>query len=186
MAPVGRPGCYQDWSAAALRRRHDGRWRTWPSRVRQSSRTGHMHQPPDRPSRPDTGQGIRGLKDRLLAPELVETFVAEYIAEANLANRNALSRRSKLQTDLARVDRQSGRWCRPSPTPVAAVRWWKNCAHSSESRTAEGRDRRSRHARAAPHCIPTSPRSTVRRSSAWSRRCTTLWSRPRPSRRCGP
>ena len=52
----------QDWSLPAprlaairagalrsLRRRHDGRWRTWPSRMRQSSRTGHMHQSPDRP-----------------------------------------------------------------------------------------------------------------------------------------
>ena len=32
-----------------------------------------------------------GLKDRLLAPELVETFVAEYVTEVNLANRNATS-----------------------------------------------------------------------------------------------
>ena len=47
-----------------------------------------------------------GLKDRLLAPELVETFVAEYVTEVNLTNRNALSRRSKLQTELARVDRR--------------------------------------------------------------------------------
>jgi hypothetical protein len=47
-----------------------------------------------------------GLKDRLLAPELVETFVTEYVAEVNRANRNATSRRSKLETDLARVDRQ--------------------------------------------------------------------------------
>jgi hypothetical protein len=47
-----------------------------------------------------------GLKDRLLAPELVETFVAEYVAEVNLANRNATSRRSKLETELGRVDRR--------------------------------------------------------------------------------
>ena len=47
-----------------------------------------------------------GLKDRLLAPELVETFVAEYVIEMNLANRNALSRRSKLEMELARVDRR--------------------------------------------------------------------------------
>jgi len=47
-----------------------------------------------------------GLKDRLLAPELVETFVTEYVAEVNLTNRNATSRRSKLETELARVDRQ--------------------------------------------------------------------------------
>ena len=49
---------------------------------------------------------LAGLKHRLLAPELVATFVAEYIAEVNLANWNATSRRSQLQTDLARVDRQ--------------------------------------------------------------------------------
>jgi len=47
-----------------------------------------------------------GLKNRLLAPELVEAFVAEYIAEANLANKKATSRRSLLQTELTRVDRQ--------------------------------------------------------------------------------
>ena len=47
-----------------------------------------------------------GLKDRLLAPELVETFVAEYVAEVNLADRNATSRRSKLETELGRVDRR--------------------------------------------------------------------------------
>jgi site-specific DNA recombinase len=49
---------------------------------------------------------LTGLKHRLLAPELVEAFVAEYIAEVNLANRNATSRRSQLQTDLARVEKQ--------------------------------------------------------------------------------
>jgi DNA invertase Pin-like site-specific DNA recombinase len=47
-----------------------------------------------------------GLKDRLLAPELVETFVTEYVAEVNLTNRTATSRRSKLETELGRVDRQ--------------------------------------------------------------------------------
>jgi site-specific DNA recombinase len=61
---------------------------------------------------------LTGLKHRLLAPELVATFVAEYIAEVNFANRNAASRRSQLQTDLVRVDRQiktigycPGIWC---------------------------------------------------------------------------
>jgi site-specific DNA recombinase len=49
---------------------------------------------------------LTGLKHRLLAPELVEAFVAEYIAAVNLANRNATSRRSQLQTELARVERQ--------------------------------------------------------------------------------
>ncbi len=49
---------------------------------------------------------LTGLKHRLLAPELVEAFIAEYIAEVNLANRNAITQRSQLQTDLARVERQ--------------------------------------------------------------------------------
>ena len=49
---------------------------------------------------------FEGLKHRLLAPELVETFVAEYVAEVNLANRNATARRSRLQSELAKVERQ--------------------------------------------------------------------------------
>ncbi len=49
---------------------------------------------------------LDGLKHRLLAPELVETFVAEYIAEVNLANRAANARKSQLQSDLARTERQ--------------------------------------------------------------------------------
>jgi hypothetical protein len=49
---------------------------------------------------------LEGLKHRLLAPGLVETFVAEYIAQVNLANRGAESRRSQMQTELGRVERQ--------------------------------------------------------------------------------
>jgi hypothetical protein len=45
---------------------------------------------------------LTGLKHRLLAPELVDAFVAE----VNLANRNATSRSSQLRADLARVERQ--------------------------------------------------------------------------------
>jgi len=46
------------------------------------------------------------LLHRLLAPQLVEDFVADYIAEVNLANRNAVTRRALLQTDLGRIERQ--------------------------------------------------------------------------------
>ena len=46
----------------SLRRRHDGRWRTWPSWMRQSSRAGHLHQSPHRASRPDTGAGVCGIE----------------------------------------------------------------------------------------------------------------------------
>jgi site-specific DNA recombinase len=49
---------------------------------------------------------IGGLKEQLLSPELVETFVAEYIAEVNRANRNARSQRHLLQSELVRVERQ--------------------------------------------------------------------------------
>jgi site-specific DNA recombinase len=49
---------------------------------------------------------LTGLKLRLLAPELVAKFVAEYIAQVNLANRNSTSQRSLLRADLARVERQ--------------------------------------------------------------------------------
>jgi site-specific DNA recombinase len=49
---------------------------------------------------------LDGLKHRLLAPELVETFVAEYVAQVNLANRSAVSRRSQMQAELGRVERQ--------------------------------------------------------------------------------
>jgi hypothetical protein len=40
---------------------------------------------------------LDGLKHRLLAPELIEVFVAEYIAEVNLTNWTAVSRRAQLQ-----------------------------------------------------------------------------------------
>ena len=41
-----------------------------------------------------------------MAPEPVAKSVAEYIAEVNFGYPNSTSRRSQLQTDLARVDRQ--------------------------------------------------------------------------------
>ena len=47
-----------------------------------------------------------GLKHHLLAPELVEVFVAEYVAEVNCANRSAASRRSLVQGELARIQKQ--------------------------------------------------------------------------------
>ena len=77
-----------------------------------------------------------GLKDRLLAPELVETFVAEYVAEVNLANRNATSRRSKLETELGRVDRRIRAMVQTIGAPAVAVRWSRNCAHSSIGKTS--------------------------------------------------
>jgi len=49
---------------------------------------------------------LTGLKHHLLTPELVEAFVLDYIAEVNLANREATARQSLLETDLARIDRQ--------------------------------------------------------------------------------
>jgi site-specific DNA recombinase len=49
---------------------------------------------------------LAGLKDRLLAPQLVEIFISEYIAEINRANHDAVSKGSHLKTELARVGRQ--------------------------------------------------------------------------------
>ena len=48
------------------------------------------------------------MKHRLLAPEIVEVFVAEYVAEVNRANQDAAHRRSQLQATLARIERQIG------------------------------------------------------------------------------
>ena len=47
-----------------------------------------------------------GLKHRLLAPELVEAFVQEYVADVNGANRTRSKTLSKLSQDSGRVDRQ--------------------------------------------------------------------------------
>jgi hypothetical protein len=64
---------------------------------------------------------LTGLKHRLLAPELDATFVAEYIAEVNRANRNATSQRSQLQIDLARVNRQIKTMVQTIAVSIAAV-----------------------------------------------------------------
>jgi len=47
-----------------------------------------------------------GLKERLLAPELVEEFVRAYVAEVNTANRERGSRRASLQGKASKLDRQ--------------------------------------------------------------------------------
>jgi site-specific DNA recombinase len=49
---------------------------------------------------------LAGLKDRLLAPELVELFIAEYRAEMRRATAVAASQRSTLARALAEVDRK--------------------------------------------------------------------------------
>jgi site-specific DNA recombinase len=47
-----------------------------------------------------------GLKDRLLAPELVEEFVRSFVVEINAANRARGARQAKLSRDHAKVSRQ--------------------------------------------------------------------------------
>jgi site-specific DNA recombinase len=47
-----------------------------------------------------------GLKERLLAPELVQEFVSAYVSEVNAANRARGSRRASLQGEAAKLDRQ--------------------------------------------------------------------------------
>ena len=49
---------------------------------------------------------LEGLKTRLLAPELVERFVATYVAEVNAANREQNSRRARLVAEQAKIARQ--------------------------------------------------------------------------------
>ena len=47
-----------------------------------------------------------GLKERLLAPELVEEFAKAYVAEVNTANRERGARQAGLQAQVAKLDRQ--------------------------------------------------------------------------------
>ena len=47
-----------------------------------------------------------GLKERLLAPALVEDFARAYVAEVNAANRERGSRQAGLQAQMATLDRQ--------------------------------------------------------------------------------
>ena len=51
-------------------------------------------------------QVLVGLKERLLAPELVEAFVETYVAEVNLANRDRGHRGKQLGLEAAKVSRQ--------------------------------------------------------------------------------
>ena len=52
------------------------------------------------------GQIFEGLKQRLLAPELVEQFVKTYVQEVNAANQERGARRAKLHSEQARITRQ--------------------------------------------------------------------------------
>ena len=49
---------------------------------------------------------VRGLKARLIAPELVERIVATYAAEVNAADREQNARRARLTGKQARINRQ--------------------------------------------------------------------------------
>lgn len=49
---------------------------------------------------------LAGLKARMLAPALVESFAAAYVAEINAANHSRSTRAAKLQGEIARLDRQ--------------------------------------------------------------------------------
>jgi site-specific DNA recombinase len=50
-----------------------------------------------------------GLKERLLAPELVEEFARRYVAEVNAANLQKGVQRVRLEADLVRLDAQIAR-----------------------------------------------------------------------------
>jgi DNA invertase Pin-like site-specific DNA recombinase len=47
-----------------------------------------------------------GLKERLLAPELVEEFARAFVAEVNAANRERGARQAGLQAEVSKLDRQ--------------------------------------------------------------------------------
>ena len=49
---------------------------------------------------------LAGLKHRLLAPELVKAFVAEYVAEVNAANRQRGQRWAEFEREHTRATRQ--------------------------------------------------------------------------------
>ena len=63
-----------------------------------------------------------GLKDRLMAPDLVEAFAQAYVEEANLANRDRGAHRVGLQARHAKLDRQVRNY-RKHPVSTAA---WPN------------------------------------------------------------
>ena len=52
-----------------------------------------------------TGRVLDGLKQRLLAPALVEEFVTAYLAEIEAANRDRVQRQSRLRQEQARLAR---------------------------------------------------------------------------------
>ncbi|WP_270937843.1 recombinase family protein [Falsiroseomonas oryzae] len=52
------------------------------------------------------GRVLVGLKERLLAPELVEEFARAYVSEVNAANRERGARQAGLQGQVAKLDRQ--------------------------------------------------------------------------------
>ncbi|WP_372623861.1 recombinase family protein [Falsiroseomonas sp.] len=52
------------------------------------------------------GRVLVGLKERLLAPELVQEFVTAYVAEVNAANRDRGARQASLQAQAAKLERQ--------------------------------------------------------------------------------
>ena len=53
-----------------------------------------------------TDRVLQGLKERLLAPELVEEFVAAFVAEINATNRERGARTARLAQEQARLARQ--------------------------------------------------------------------------------
>ena len=55
---------------------------------------------------PAAGQIFAGLKQRLLAPELVARFVETHVQEVNAANQERGARRAKMQAEQARLTRQ--------------------------------------------------------------------------------
>jgi site-specific DNA recombinase len=94
-------------------RRPDGRGRQpRPARLRQPRRARHLREPAHRAARRPAAagagraQGLVGLKERLLAPALVEEFVRAYVAEVNAANRDLGARRAGLEQQQRKLARQ--------------------------------------------------------------------------------
>jgi site-specific DNA recombinase len=108
---------------------------------------------------------LDGLKHRLLAPELVEEFVAAYHEEVNRARRDATAARAGQERELAEV-KTGRRGCNSAWTT------------SRPGRRRSSRSWRPSHRRRSG-CTRTWPRSTGPRSSACTRRWPIDRSAPR-------
>jgi hypothetical protein len=75
-----------------------------------------------------------GLKERLLAPELVEEFVRTLVAEVNAANRQRGARQTELGREQAKLGRQVRNLLELLKEGHGSAPWWASCARWSVSK----------------------------------------------------